>query len=479
MTNFRSLTGGFFSADPNNKSVPVSIRTNNPGALNVAPWIRSFPGYVSDYVTTPGNSTVVFETPENGVAAWYELMRKYHDGGADTVKEIITRYGGGQDYSTYYKQVAAWTGLAESQVIKLQGDDLTLLKFAKAMFRYESGVVTPLADSQIQFGFNLARGSAEPPIATDPTAPPVIISPPIIRPAPTPTPPPPPVNPLPPPPAPAPIQQLPWWVQLLYWLFGRPTRPQPPAPIPPAKRVLKNGMVGNDVLQLQRRLYEIGFTDIVADGDFGDVTETSVRAFQTRNNLDPDGEVGELTWIALNSPNAPIVKPPLNPPSPIKYGEAPPWYKVAESLIGFHETGENRGIEKLIAGAHCGSLGDPWCAIGINYELETSNVPGSRSAMARSFETNKNFVKLSGPALGAITTMWRGSLASGQGHVFLYDGENSKGVRGIGANEDDQVKRSFHERSRITGYWWPKSVPLPVVKPIVVTDSGTTSGSET
>lgn len=238
-------------------------------------------------------------------------------------------------------------------------------------------------------------------------------------------------------------------------------------------------MVGDDVLQLQRRLYQIGYTDLVPDGDFGDVTETAVRSFQTRSNLDPDGEVGELTWIALNSANAGSVQPPLNPPSPIKYGDPPPWYNVAAGLIGFHETGNNQGIEKLIAGAKCGTLGDPWCAIGINYELETSNVPGSRSAMARSFETNKNFVRLPGPALGAITTMWRTSLKSGQGHVFLYDGENTKGVRGIGANEDDEVKRSFHERSRITGYWWPASVPLPVVKPIVVTDSGTIAGSET
>lgn len=239
-------------------------------------------------------------------------------------------------------------------------------------------------------------------------------------------------------------------------------------------------MVGEDVRQLQTRLHQIGYIDLVVDGDFGETTETAIRNFQTANNLDPDGEVGDMTWNALNSPSAGIPKPPLNPPSPIKYGEPPPWYKVAEGLIGFHETGDNRGIEKLIAGAHCGSLGDPWCAIGINYELETSGVPGSRSAMARSFETHKNFVKLFAPALGAITTMWRGSISSGQGHVFLYDGENSNGIRGIGANEDDMVKRSFHTRSRITGYWWPKSVPLPQTKPIVVTDlnDNTSAGRE-
>ena len=472
MTNYRSLTGGFFSSNPTDKSVPVSIRCNNPGALNVAGWIKSQPGYVTDSVTSDSsgkgggvNSTVVFESPEEGVAAWYVLMKKYDDAGADTVKEIITRYGGGQDYSSYYKQVQNWTGLSESQEIKLVGDDPTLLKFAKAMFRYEAGKELPWSDTQVLFGFNLARGTAPQPQPA---------------PAPIPSPPPsPPPAPLPAP-TPTPSQPLPWWVKLLYWLFGGPpVRPKPPQP-PVTRRILKNGMVGDDVKAVQIRLIHIGYTDLVADGEFGDITEICVRAFQVANNIDPDGEVGELTWDALYSINANVPSPPLNPPSPIKYGEPPTWYKEAEKWIGFKEVGDNRGIEKFIAGAKTGSLGDPWCAIFVNYDLETVGVTGSRSAMARSFETNSNFVKLSGPALGAITPMWRGSPSSGQGHVFFYDGENSKGVRGIGGNESDCVKRSFHERGRITGYYWPKSQPLPQVKAIVVTDAGTAdTGSET
>jgi uncharacterized protein (TIGR02594 family) len=218
-------------------------------------------------------------------------------------------------------------------------------------------------------------------------------------------------------------------------------------------------MVGEDVKAAQLRLQILGFKDLIADGDFGEVMQKCVREFQTRRNLDPDGEIGPLTVAEMNKADGAIVLPPLNPPSEYKYGK-PPWYLEAEKWIGFHETGTNRGIEKLIAGAKCGSLGDPWCAIGVNYDLETVGVPGTRSAMARSFETSPNFIKLKMPVVGAITTMWRGSPSSGSGHVFLYDGENSTGVRGIGANEDDQIKRSYHDRSRITGYWWPKNVPL-------------------
>lgn len=35
------------------------------------------------------------------------------------------------------------------------------------------------------------------------------------------------------------------------------------------------------------------------DGDFGPATEKAVRAFQTLKSLEPDGEIGPLTWAAL------------------------------------------------------------------------------------------------------------------------------------------------------------------------------------
>jgi hypothetical protein len=171
---FHSLIGGFYSSTPMDKSSgPVAIRMNNPGAINGAAWERSYPGYVSEIETTPGNRSTIFETPEHGVAAWYELMRKYRSAGATTVGGIINRYGGGQDYSGYIADVAARTGLSANQEIALDGDDPTLLKFAKAMFRHEAGRETPLSDAQILYGFKFAReyartGQAPSPIEPDP-----------------------------------------------------------------------------------------------------------------------------------------------------------------------------------------------------------------------------------------------------------------------------------------------------------------------
>lgn len=259
-----------------------------------------------------------------------------------------------------------------------------------------------------------------------------------------------------------------------------PTPPGKTAVLPPLNgKILKRGMPTNDlvlalqkhlVLALQKRLIEIGFKDLIADGEFGEVTQAAVRQFQLHRNLNPDGEVGDLTWAQLVMADAAQVLPPLLPPSETKFGEAPPWYKFAAADIGFHEKGNNQGLDRLIAEAGgVGSNGDPWCAIFINAKVHKAGLPTSGSAMARSFEHNKNFIKLSGPALGAIVTNWRDSPSSGLGHVFFYDGESSSGVRGIGGNESDSVKRSNHARARVVGYYWPKNAPPPTrIGPIPV-----------
>lgn len=156
------VPGGYFSSTPFDTSINTSIRTNNPGALNVAGWVKELPGYVGDKVTSwsgaSPNSTVIFETPEDGVAAWWKLLDRYKAAGATTVQQIIDRYGGaGQDYSEYVKFVVKRSGLGRNDRVDLK-DDSKLLNFAKAMFRYEAGQATPLSDDQIRYGFQLARG---------------------------------------------------------------------------------------------------------------------------------------------------------------------------------------------------------------------------------------------------------------------------------------------------------------------------------
>jgi uncharacterized protein (TIGR02594 family) len=173
---------------------------------------------------------------------------------------------------------------------------------------------------------------------------------------------------------------------------------------------------------------------------------------------------------------APQPVPPPVPSSPASID--PPWMVWANKEVGFHEIGQNHGIDRYIALAHCGSDGDPWCAILVNAALESCGILGSRSAMARSFEHHPNFVKLDGPAFGAIVTMWRGSPDSGSGHVFFYAGENDRGILALGGNQSDKVCRQYEPRNRVEGYFWPKSVPLPKIGKIIV-KSDADEGTET
>src|SRR5258707_1795644 len=93
-------------------------------------------------------------------------------------------------------------------------------------------------------------------------------------------------------------------------------------------------------------------------------------------------------------PTQPIPKAPVPAPVPtIPFAGAPPWFLAAERDIGFHETGDNQGIEEFIAQAHTGKLGDPWCAIFANAKLEQVGIPGTRSPSSQSFRTNPNFVE--------------------------------------------------------------------------------------
>ena len=141
----------------------------------------------------------------------------------------------------------------------------------------------------------------------------------------------------------------------------------------------------------------------------------------------------------------------------------PTWLVKAESYIGFHEIGNNQGIGHFIEMAKTGSIGDPWCAIFVNAVLENVGVRGSRSPAARSFTHDPNFVKLTGPALGAIAVRWRGSIDADIGHVYFYIGENDDGIVALAGNTGDEVKRYYENDTMLLGYYWPKSAELPAI----------------
>lgn len=68
-------------------------------------------------------------------------------------------------------------------------------------------------------------------------------------------------------------------------------------------RVLKNGMTGADVKELQARLVKLGYDlgPYGTDGDFGDMTEMAVRLFQKDARIGVDGEFGAESLAALEA----------------------------------------------------------------------------------------------------------------------------------------------------------------------------------
>ncbi|MGC1396589.1 MAG: peptidoglycan-binding protein [Coleofasciculaceae cyanobacterium] len=63
--------------------------------------------------------------------------------------------------------------------------------------------------------------------------------------------------------------------------------------------ILRQGMRGPAIVQLQERLRSLGFFSSSSDGVFGELTQTAVKAVQEKFNLEPDGIVGAATWNIL------------------------------------------------------------------------------------------------------------------------------------------------------------------------------------
>lgn len=77
----------------------------------------------------------------------------------------------------------------------------------------------------------------------------------------------------------------------------------------PAKAMLKKGSKGPEVLDLQKRLNELGAA-VIEDGKFGQLTKDAVTAFQKDYGLAPDGVVGPDTTAALASASVIVTTTP-------------------------------------------------------------------------------------------------------------------------------------------------------------------------
>ncbi len=70
----------------------------------------------------------------------------------------------------------------------------------------------------------------------------------------------------------------------------------------------KQRMNGNDVKQLQQKLWDLGFTDVgEADGWFGPATESALKSFQALMGLEVDGVMGRQSFRCLYDTSDPML----------------------------------------------------------------------------------------------------------------------------------------------------------------------------
>jgi len=139
----------------------------------------------------------------------------------------------------------------------------------------------------------------------------------------------------------------------------------------------------------------------------------------------------------------------------------PPWLVAARAEIGFHEVGDNRGIQKYADLAGYGVDGEPWCSIFAGAMLRKAGIPIiGANAMAQSWTAAPCVTKIDLPQAGDLAVFERGARGSGLGHVGFYIGDAGGGrIQVLGGNEDDQVEIATYATAasnfRLLGYYRP------------------------
>lgn len=229
-----------------------------------------------------------------------------------------------------------------------------------------------------------------------------------------------------------------------------------------SRKILRLGMSGPDVKELQLALGKLGYP-LNGTGYFGTATDTAVEQFQRRAGLDPDGDVGTSTARAIDMAMA-TPRPGTNasPPALIEVGR-PLWLQCSISHIGLREGAGAQDNHELVADIRTVASdyqhdATPWCAGWVSFCFAKSGIKPSKSPLWALSYADGWGVKLIGPAVGAVAVKTR----AGGGHVTFVAGRNKNGVLACcGGNQNDSVSISEYAAAAFMGFFWPKDVPLP------------------
>lgn len=223
---------------------------------------------------------------------------------------------------------------------------------------------------------------------------------------------------------------------------------------------------------VQARLRERGIDPGPIDGIPGRRTTAAIREYQRRHGINVrwPGTLGAITMAHLFSDRIGEGEHPAD-----RVLDLPPWYVLAGQKKGLHEKTDNAELRAFLK-SDGATLGDPsqlpWCgdfietvvAITLPEEPMVTNPYLARNWL-------KFGVSLPGPAIGAIGIVERGTNGI-SGHVWLYGGENATHYRARGGNQMNTISDVWIEKSRLLGFRWPSTWPLPEVGPVRVDANG-------
>lgn len=207
--------------------------------------------------------------------------------------------------------------------------------------------------------------------------------------------------------------------------------------------------------QIQRRLKELGLYKGRIDGIKGPLTKAAISEFKARLGYRASPYVGPLTVAALFE----------NRRDSLYSHNAPKWMRLASTFLNLAEWRGSKHNPKILEWwrkirAPFTDDETPWCAGFVGGILEECGIKSSRSAAARSYL--KWGVELDGPCVGSIVVFWRGKRSGWSGHVGFVVGRDMAGnLMVLGGNQGNKVSIRPFSQSRVLGYVWPKTQPLP------------------
>lgn len=241
-------------------------------------------------------------------------------------------------------------------------------------------------------------------------------------------------------------------------------------------KVLRQGASGDAVQQVQLALKARGYP-LTGTGYFGPATDTAVEDLQRNAGLPVTGVVDAATAAILDAP----------PPARKEAAAAPLWLAVSLAHLGLKEGAGNADNKELVAAIQLVAEdyqhdATPWCAGWVSFCLsKAGEKPSSQPLWALSYADTKNqpFVRLIGPAVGAIAVKTR----KGGGHVTFVAGRTRGGALACcGGNQNDEVNVSPYREEVFTGFFWPKAAVPPTLTGLknlpIVTTAGKPVASE-